>query len=507
MIIRAVTAPAHSVPVDVLVYFLSQDEKLLLQQVKEVAHQLRPQLSSIINMKDFKGKECESLSFYPSSGMTSPRVLLIGLGEQKKINADKIRRAAAVAIKKAQSFKVKRVGYLMTVLEGTAETLELSTELLSQTITEGVLLGLYTFNKYKTGNDKPQIIGSLSLITTKKNTLQQIQKGIVTGRIVADATCHARDLSNAPGNEIFPSSLALDAVKTARAHRLRATVLFPKKIRSLNMGGVIAVSSGSIHPPRFIILEHNRAAKKKGTIVLVGKGVTFDSGGISIKASAGMAEMKMDMSGAAAVIGAMQAAADLHLPMYLVGLIPAVENMPSGSALKPGDIITHYNGKTSEVDNTDAEGRLILADALGFASRYKPDLVIDLATLTGACVVALGHHASGMMGNDQPMMDAVKEAGNRAFERVWQLPLFDEYASLIKSDTADVKNAGGRWAGAITAGWFLKNFIGEYPWIHLDIAGTAMLEDPLEYAPRGGSGYGVRLLTEFLRRWKKRSLK
>lgn len=206
----------------------------------------------------------------------------------------------------------------------------------------------------------------------------------------------------------------------------------------------------------------------------------------------------MDMSGAAAVIGTMQAAARLRLPVRVVGLVPTVENMPGGNALKPGDILTHLNGKTSEVDNTDAEGRLILADALSYASRFKPDVVIDLATLTGACVVALGHHASGMMGNDEPMMERLRAAGERSFERVWPLPLFEEYEKQIKSDVADVKNVGGRWAGAITAGLFLKNFIGDYRWIHLDIAGTAILEEDHPYAPKGASGVGVRLLTEFL---------
>jgi leucyl aminopeptidase len=217
-----------------------------------------------------------------------------------------------------------------------------------------------------------------------------------------------------------------------------------------------------------------------------------------------MAEMKMDMSGAAAVIGAFQAIGELKLPVHVVGLIPSVENMPSGTSVKPGDIVRHFNGKTSEVDNTDAEGRLILADALGYASKFEPEVVVDLATLTGACVVALGHLATGMMGNDQRTMDDLKAAGEKTYERVWQLPLFDEYEKLIKSEVADVKNTGGRWAGAITAGWFLKKFIGNYKWVHLDIAGTAILEENMDYAPKGGSGVGVRLLVEFLKNWGKK---
>jgi leucyl aminopeptidase len=251
-------------------------------------------------------------------------------------------------------------------------------------------------------------------------------------------------------------------------------------------------------------MQHNGTKKRLPTVVLVGKGVTFDSGGISIKPAQSMAEMKMDMSGAAAVIGTMQTAARLKLPLRLIGLVPATENLLGGSAMKPGDILTHYNGKTSEVDNTDAEGRLILADALSYAERYKPDLVIDLATLTGACVVALGQFASGMMGTAQSQMDRLKEAGERTYERVWQLPLFDEYDKLIKSNVADVKNVGPRWAGAITAAMFLKKFIGDYPWIHLDIAGTAIIEEAQDYIPKGGSGVGVRLLIDFLRHWRSR---
>jgi leucyl aminopeptidase len=282
------------------------------------------------------------------------------------------------------------------------------------------------------------------------------------------------------------------------------SVFNEKKITHLGMGGLLGVSRGSAKPPRFIVMEYNRRqAASRGTIVLVGKGVTFDSGGISIKPSAQMAEMKMDMSGAAAVIGTMQAAARLRLPLHLVGLIPATENLPSGTALKPGDILVHYNGKTSEIDNTDAEGRLILADALSYAERFRPDLVIDLATLTGAVVVALASYATGMLGNDTPSMERLREAGERTYERVWQLPMFEEYEKLIKSEVADVKNTGGRWGGAITAAMFLKKFIGKYKWVHLDIAGTAIMEEPLEYIPKGASGVGVRLLTDFLKHWEK----
>jgi leucyl aminopeptidase len=247
-------------------------------------------------------------------------------------------------------------------------------------------------------------------------------------------------------------------------------------------------------------MEHRGGRNAGRPVVLVGKGVTFDAGGISIKPAASMAEMKMDMSGAAAVIGTLEAIAMLRLPLHVIGIVPATENLPGGSALKPGDIITHHNGLTSEVDNTDAEGRLILADALSYAARYHPGLIIDLATLTGAVVVALGHVATGMMGTDQDAMDELRRSGERTGERVWQLPMFEDYEQLIKSDVADMKNVGGKWAGAITAAMFLKQFVGKHRWVHLDIAGTAILEESFEYLPKGGSGVGVRLLVDFLLR-------
>jgi len=325
-----------------------------------------------------------------------------------------------------------------------------------------------------------------------------IRRSISRASTVCASVILARDLENAPGNEIYPETLAAAARTAGARSGFRVTVWDEKRLRSTGFGGLLAVNSGSDRPARFIIMERNGGVKGLETIVLVGKGVTFDSGGISIKPAGGMGEMKMDMSGAAAVIGTMEAASRLKLPVHLVGLVPTTENLLGGSAMRPGDIITHYGGTTSEVDNTDAEGRLILADALAWASTYKPAAVIDLATLTGACVVALGNHATGMMGNDEVLMAELKAAGEKTFERVWPLPMFEEYEKQIRSHVADVKNIGGRWAGAITAGLFLKKFIGKHPWVHLDIAGTAILEDSLPYAPRGGSGIGVRLLVEFL---------
>jgi leucyl aminopeptidase len=447
-------------------------------------------------LKDFSGKKDESLLCYTDGSMKSERFFLVGAGAAGEFTLERLRRAAASAAKKAKACRAKTAAFV--VPSGTAVLKGISMEDIAQAMSEAIHLSLYSYDRYKTKDKKPNTLTNFTLLIADAGSIAGSRKGSATGTIIATAVSHVRDLANAPGAEIYPVTLADDARKTARACGFSATIFDRKKIERLGMGGIINVGKGSQHEQRFIILEHKPRAAGR-TIVLVGKGVTFDSGGISIKPSAGMSEMRMDMHGAASVIGTIEAAARLKLPFRLIGLIPAVENMPSGTAVKPGDIVRHFNGMTSEVDNTDAEGRLVLADALSYAAKYKPDVVIDLATLTGAVVVALGHHATGMMGTDAATMAALKAAGEKTYERVWELPLFEEYDKQIKSDVADVKNVGGRWAGAITGGAFLKNFVGEQKWVHLDIAGTSYLEEAYEYIPKGASGVGVRLLIEYLR--------
>jgi len=488
--------------VDAVAVLVFQDKNGLGQQISALGKQLGEKLQPAVSLKDFSGKKGDVLSLYTEKSIASPRLVLIGMGEPEKLSLEKIRRGSAAAATTAQKMKIASLGIEFPISMLSAQSLKAAPSDIAQAVVEGAVLSVYKYDKYITAKEDEKKLESLTVFTSDKKRLTEIREGVRRGEILSAATSLARDLQNAPSNEIYPETLAHHVQETAYKHGFKTTVFDQRKIETLKMGGILAVSKGSNHPPRFIILEHNPGKVKSGTVVLVGKGVTFDSGGISIKPAANMGEMKMDMSGAAAVIGAFQALADLQLPVHVVGLIPAVENMPSGTAMKPGDIVRHYSGKTSEVDNTDAEGRLILADALGYASHYKPDVVIDLATLTGACVVALGHLATGMMGNDQETMDAITIAGETTYERVWQLPLFDEYEKMIKSDVADVKNTGGRWGGAITAGWFLKNFIGDYKWVHLDIAGTAILEEKMDYAPKGGSGVGVRLLIEFLKNRK-----
>jgi leucyl aminopeptidase len=478
---------------DLLAVFIHQDEQIFKQQVGDLTRRFALRFAAA-DLGDFKGKEGETSLVYVQKGSTVRRVLLVGLGEKKKLSLERYRRAAAAACKRGRSLKAKKIALFLPPINGAAGDIVTA-------MAEAAVLSLYKFEKYLTKKeDDSTTVEEVALCSDSPSVQRVGPSSVRAAQAIAEATCLARDLANAPGNEIYPETLAQAARETAERCGFSARVLDEGQIKGLGMGGIIGVCQGSVHPPRFIILEYGRSTRK--TVVLVGKGVTFDTGGISLKPPANMSEMKMDMSGAAAVIGTFEGVARLKLPVHLVGLIPAVENMPGGGSIRPGDILRHYDGKTSEVDNTDAEGRLILADALGYANTFHPAAVIDLATLTGACVVALGHHATGMMGNDTDLMAKLKTAGEKTYERVWELPLFDEYEKLIKSDIADVKNTGGRWAGAITAGWFLKNHIGDYKWVHLDIAGTAILEENMDYTPKGGSGVGVRLLTEFLQQWK-----
>jgi leucyl aminopeptidase len=493
----------RSFKADAAVLFIAEGKDVFAAGVNRVKKIIGSKTDKILDLEEFKGKEGEVVSLYPDGKWSFHRLFLVGLGEAGKITLEKYRRAAAAASKSVKGKKLRHVVFDLD--SAIIPDVPLKDVDIACAVAEGAILSIYKYDKYLTSKkDKQSGITSMTILYSSGESAKEMKKALAAAKVVCESVCLARDLENAPGNEIYPETLAAAARTSSEAHGFEIQVWDKEQIEYEGFGGLLAVNKGSVQPPRFIIMEHNKGAENLDTIVLVGKGVTFDAGGISIKPSAGMGEMKMDMSGAAAVIGTMEAAARLKLPVHLVGLIPATENLPSGSSMRPGDIITHYGGKTSEVDNTDAEGRLILADALGYAATFKPKAVIDLATLTGACVVALGSHAAGLMGNDDVLKGALKLAGEKTFERVWELPLFEEYEKQIKSDIADVKNTGGRWGGAITAGLFLKHFIGDYKWVHLDIAGTAILEEDFPYAPKGGSGFGIRLLIEFLKHWPKR---
>lgn len=463
-----------------------------------VDEKLRSFLVDILALEDFTGTKNQVGVLYPHGTAPPTRVILVGLGSRERFSLDVARQAAGTAGRQALKCGV-------TQFVTTAHGLDIhgfSPGACAQATVEGTILGAYRYTQFKTAEDHEKPLEHLTVMYGQRARSRAVRDGVETGHITARGAILARDLSNAPGNALTPIVLASAASKMAKQSNLACRILGKKSIEKAGMGALLAVNRGSDEPPRFIILEHGQASDQYETIVLVGKGITFDSGGISLKPGSGMEQMKHDMSGAAAVIGAMQAIGALNPPQHVVGLIPATENLPDGSALKPGDIITALSGKTIEVINTDAEGRLVLADALAYAVRYKPAAVIDLATLTGACVTALGHAASGMMGNDDSLLTRVRLAGESSGERVWHLPLWEDYHDQIKSHVADVKNTGGRPAGALTAGAFLEKFV-DYPWVHLDIAGTAYTDKAASYCPIGATGTGARLLAQLVRDWGK----
>ncbi len=472
------------------------EKDVLTPVIKQVDKQLTGIIRQLVKEKAFEGKLNQTTFIYSLGKLNVEKVLLIGLGNKKEMTLDKLRQASATITKIAEA---KGINKLMTNLPD-MKIKGITPSDIGQAIGEGAILSLYKFNQYKSEkkNDEKKL-SELTLFTENEKNVKILKSGVSIAQKISAAVFFTRDLINHPGNTATPTYLAEQAKKMAKQCNIKCKILNKPDMEKLEMGGLLGVARGSHQPPKFIILEYWGTKKNKSPIVLVGKGLTFDSGGISLKPGQGMDEMKTDMSGGAGMIGAIMAAASLKLPVNVVTLVPATENMPGGSANKPGDILKTMSGKTIEVLNTDAEGRLILADALTYAEKYKPKAVIDMATLTGACVIALGHHATGILGTDEKLIDAVKKAGEVTGERVWQLPLWEEYDEMIKSDIADVKNIGGRGAGTITAAGLLKKFASEYPWAHLDIAGTAWTEKPKPYVPKGAVGVGVRMIVQYLR--------
>lgn len=460
---------------------------------------LNGQISALIAQGDFSGRLNETLLLYPARGVAARRVLVVGLGKPAKLDLDLIRQAAATAAQRARSLAVSRYATIVLGAGNGGMALEDAT----QALVEGTVLGLYRFVQYKTElepKDRRQV-DEVTIMAFQEGEREAIEKGMAVGRAVASSVCLARDLVNEPANVITPTRLANLARSLAAEHGLSVDVLDRLQMEGLGMGALLAVAKGSHQPPQFIVLEHNGGRQDLPTIVIIGKGITFDSGGLDLKPTDNMERMKDDMAGGAAVLAAMRAAALLNLPLHVVGLVPATENMPGGEATHPLDVVRSMSGKTIEIVNTDAEGRLVLADALAYASRYQPAAVVDLATLTGAVVVALGNTAAGVMSPDDDLAARLSRAGESAGERVWRLPLFEEYDEQIESDVADVKNVGGRPAGAITGAMFLKKFATGFRWAHLDIAGMAWAEKDRPHVAKGPTGFGVRLLVQFLREW------
>ena len=485
---------------DVIVISLFENTKKIPSELSSLDKASGGFISNLLQNKDFTGKLNETVMIPTYKKAIPKRILLVGLGKTTELSSDKVRQAAGTATRVIQGKKFKSPSMLLYKTEYKG----ISIEDITRSVVEGVLLSLYNFTMYKTlKKEDKAVINNFTLIVQKKDVLAKVKSVAKNTQTVAEAVCFTRDIVNMAGSDATPTFLANKAKEIAKKTGVKCRTLSRPDMKRLGMGGILNVSRGSSQPPKFIILEYNTRKKNSDTIVLIGKGVTFDSGGISLKPGSGMDLMKADMSGAAAVLGAFKAISNLKPANHIVGLVPCTENMPSGSALKPGDIIKCMSGKTVEILNTDAEGRLILADAIAYAKRYKPDAVIDLATLTGACVAALGTFTSGMLGNNDKLKERVKQAGEKSHERVWELPLWKEYYELIKSNIADIKNTGGRYAGTITAACFLGEFVEDFPWVHLDIAGTFLVEKDTPYIRKGATGVGVRLLTQLILDWKK----
>ena len=453
------------------------------------------QLSSLLARGDVRQGFGETTLVFPASDAAgAERVLLVGLGKGADLTGERLRRAAGSAAKQAAKSRVASLAFALPASSlGGADA--------ARAVAEGLVLGAYDFRAWKSppaDGPAPVALDEAVIVITGGADEGAAAEGARVGEVVARAENLARDLGNLPGNVATPSHLAETAERIGRERGLAVTVLGPEEMRAEGLHALLAVSQGSEQEPRLIVMEHRGGAEGEKPLVIVGKGLTFDAGGISIKPAQGMEDMKFDMCGGAGTIAAMQAIAEMGLPVNVVGVVPSSENLLGGAAMKPGDIIRAHGGKTIEIVNTDAEGRLILVDAISYAKRFDPAAMLDAATLTGACVIALGHAATGVMGNRQEIVDEVVRAGEATGERCWQLPMFDDYREQIKSDYADIKNSGGRPAGTITAGWFLREFVGDWPWAHLDVAGTAYGDGKVSYLTKGATGVPTRIFVQWV---------
>jgi len=479
---------------DVLVAFCWEKDLSSLRQLDE---KLSGLITEAIKKEGFAGKENEYLILSTKGDIGSYKILVAGLGERENFDIFSLIKAIAFTLKKAKEAKPAKIGLIIDDYW----IKKLTAQQTVQTIVETVILSNYRFLKYKSQKDQLREIEEVDLII-HPSKIALVEEAIKIGQIYASATNLARDLVNEPGAVTTPSYLADIACNISKdsSNKIKVRILNKDKIEKLGMGAYLGVAKGADEAPKFIHLAYKSAGSRK-KVVIIGKGITFDTGGLSLKSSEHMETMKQDMAGAAVVLAVFNALPQLRIAADVVGLIPACENMPSASAIKPGDILHAANGKTIEVINTDAEGRLTLADAISYANAFeKPDYIIDVATLTGACRSALGEDIAGLWGNSEELLEKIKKAGSVSGEKLWQMPLEKDYRELVKSDIADIRNTStGKYGGAITAALFLADFVGDSPWIHLDIAGPAYMEKETALTPKGGSGFGVRLLLQFLK--------
>ena len=495
MNVQVVSSDPLSHPIPLLVLPMFKDSGPLKGPLSTVDELVGGALSRALEAGDFSGKAEETLLFYPPTGSPAGRILLMGMGDSDSLDLETLRKVAGRAVRVAEERKVSGLSFWL------APAMELGPASVAQALTEGCVLAAWRFTELKSEKekeDRESDVTEVSLLV-EADVEGEVREGARVGLALARGENFARTLQCRPGNVATPSHLADQATGMAKSLGVQVTVLGPKEMKAEGMGALLAVAQGTEEEPRLIVVEHRGGKKKDAPLVLVGKGLTFDAGGISIKPSLGMEDMKFDMSGGAAVLGALYAVAELKLPLNVVGIVPSSENLLSGSAVKPGDVVSTREGKTVEILNTDAEGRLILSDALSYAQTFKPAAMVDCATLTGACVIALGHHASAVLGTDEDLVQELRDAGERSGERCWPLPLWSDYREQLDSNVADLKNIGGRPAGTITAAAFLREFVGEVPWAHLDIAGTAYGDGKVSYRRKGGFGVPTRLLVEWVR--------
>ncbi len=480
---------------DALVLLHCEGEGLSKEDGALLDRSLSGSLGELLQSKEFEGKANEVVLFHTHGKIPAKRLILVGLGKKHDLGLDQIRQALGHAVKRVRQARSS----VFTVALPTIAPRGTTPMDVAQAMAEGAILGSYQFTAYRSDTPTGRDVTAMTILAPQKAQLRQLSEGIRRGVATAEATVFVRDLCNHPSNVMTPTKIATEAKAVAKEADVSLKILEQKDMEELGMGALLGVAKGSHEPPKFIILQYSGAKKKDDRpVVLVGKTITFDTGGISLKPAENMEQMKADMTGGAEVLAAMRAAAHLKLPLNLISILPAAENMPGGRAMRPGDVVKTLSGKTVEVQNTDAEGRLILSDGLAYATRFKPAALIDIATLTGACVVALGQFAIGMFGTDVKLKEAIRKAGLRAGERVWEMPLWEEYFEQLRSDVADMRNIGGRGGGMITAALFLSKFVGDCPWIHLDIASTDWSERERAYIPKGPTGIGTRLLIQFL---------
>ena len=493
------TLPRLDLNTELLVVFL--EEKFVKQRQKSYQlfpEEVRDSLQSFFTMRDFKGKLNETALIYPANSDSIKRILCVGIGSEDKLSTDEYRNFGKLISEKQEKLSVWRVHIMLANLKNCREDL-------IRCFSEGVIYQNYHFDEYKTDKKPKKRQARFIFLCNKVEYTPRFRQILLETEAVMRGVLIARNLANQPSNQLTPTYLKKYAINYFEDHKnINVKVLEKRDLEKQKFGALLAVAKGSIEPPALIILHYHPDRKTSKKVALVGKGVTFDSGGISIKPAANMEEMKFDMSGAAAVMGSMEVVASLKPKYEVIAAIPAVENMPGGNAVKPGDVITAYNGKTIEVINTDAEGRLILADALAYVQKeYQPKYTIDFATLTGACVVALGDKNAGLFSNSDKLVKLLHDSGQNSGDAVWAMPMDDIYNKDIESEVADLKNVGERWAGAITAAKFLEAFVGKQAWAHIDIAGTAYNVKHKDYLGKGATGFGVRLIGRSLKAFDK----